>query len=558
MTLIIYNGANPDQATNLDDGVTAVISRGGWSQRGPVKLPGDLWDDVEETVDVRLITDSNAVYSTLMALARRANEVQSPTHKDHLNPGAWVIVKAKTPDEPEPRWALVKGITVERLDPAHYRASGRLVLEVKFVREGTWRGNEPGTSVGLRTLAALNFWEPVDLSNVVGDAPPDVLFSIRPYGYNNVAICRFESWADEDDEPEFTPYLFAENTVTKDDMVDIASLGGVFSSASQLPGGKCVEIQTTATTTMWEIDVAHYTGRFDVYGLFLRGYSGTVTAQIQHGWENGDLGATGDAVSIPLSNDSPIPDAYLWHHVRLGSVQLPTFGDRIYGDAPALDTFYGTYQIGVQTQASASNAGYLGGLILVPFPDYPPQSSQGFGSLYGNPLTVANGELRRAYWTTAGGQIIGIPGPVPDGPYQSLEPGLHNRVHLIPLPGAITTVAAASRFPVITTLWQVGLDYVPRWQYLNLLPAKPVTIIQSGPESFSTVDTADFVFLADRPGCTFECKLDGGGWGACTSPKSYTGLSAGPHTWQVRATSATDVTGDATIYEWDVYLGGPF
>ncbi|MBK7393707.1 MAG: hypothetical protein IPI64_10475 [Chloracidobacterium sp.] len=52
---------------------------------------------------------------------------------------------------------------------------------------------------------------------------------------------------------------------------------------------------------------------------------------------------------------------------------------------------------------------------------------------------------------------------------------------------------------------------------------------------------------------TFECQLDGGGYSACTSPKTYTGLSVAHHTFNVRAIDPAG-NADATpaTYEWDV------
>ena len=51
-----------------------------------------------------------------------------------------------------------------------------------------------------------------------------------------------------------------------------------------------------------------------------------------------------------------------------------------------------------------------------------------------------------------------------------------------------------------------------------------------------------FAFSSSEPGSTFECQLDASGWTPCSSPKSYSSLAAGPHTFEVRATDAANNT----------------
>lgn len=64
----------------------------------------------------------------------------------------------------------------------------------------------------------------------------------------------------------------------------------------------------------------------------------------------------------------------------------------------------------------------------------------------------------------------------------------------------------------------------------------PNTTIDSGPSGTSGNPSPSFTFSASEPGSTFQCRLDGGSWSACSSPKAYSGLGNGPHTFDVRAT----------------------
>ncbi len=81
----------------------------------------------------------------------------------------------------------------------------------------------------------------------------------------------------------------------------------------------------------------------------------------------------------------------------------------------------------------------------------------------------------------------------------------------------------------------------------------PATTIDSAPSDPSTSATASFDFSASEGGASFECRLDAGSWGACSSPQGYAGLSEGSHTFHVRATDAAgNVDGTPATHTWTV------
>ena len=67
---------------------------------------------------------------------------------------------------------------------------------------------------------------------------------------------------------------------------------------------------------------------------------------------------------------------------------------------------------------------------------------------------------------------------------------------------------------------------------------RPNTFIDSGPSGSVTDTSATFSFSANEPS-TFQCRLDGGAFAPCTSPTTYTNLTAGSHTFQVAATDSS-------------------
>ncbi len=83
------------------------------------------------------------------------------------------------------------------------------------------------------------------------------------------------------------------------------------------------------------------------------------------------------------------------------------------------------------------------------------------------------------------------------------------------------------------------------------------TTITSSPAAVTNATTAGFGFNATRSDATFLCQMDTGTFLQCTSPWSYSSLSAGPHRFSVEAVGTTKYVYPSVSYGWTIDLTPP-
>ena len=88
---------------------------------------------------------------------------------------------------------------------------------------------------------------------------------------------------------------------------------------------------------------------------------------------------------------------------------------------------------------------------------------------------------------------------------------------------------------------------------LMSIPGPTEVVIDSGPPQLTDSITATFSFSSPEPDVNFECKLDDRAYEACASPQTYTNLSEGYHSFEVKAIGAAgpELSGSA-YWSWTV------
>ena len=103
-----------------------------------------------------------------------------------------------------------------------------------------------------------------------------------------------------------------------------------------------------------------------------------------------------------------------------------------------------------------------------------------------------------------------------------------------------------------------NVDSTPESYSWTIDTVSPDTTITSYPPNPSNSSSGTFGFTCNEASCTFECKIDGGTYSSCSSPKTYSGLSNGSHTFYVRAKdSAGNVDSTPASYSWTIDTVSP-
>lgn len=106
---------------------------------------------------------------------------------------------------------------------------------------------------------------------------------------------------------------------------------------------------------------------------------------------------------------------------------------------------------------------------------------------------------------------------------------------------AVRAIDRAGNVDPTPATWSYVVDRTP-----------PVLTVTGGPAALTKETDASLAFTSDDANATVTCRVDGGGWSACSSPKVLSGLADGSHTFGVRGVDPAGNTGAEATRSWRV------
>ena len=119
-------------------------------------------------------------------------------------------------------------------------------------------------------------------------------------------------------------------------------------------------------------------------------------------------------------------------------------------------------------------------------------------------------------------------------------------------PQAYTGLSAGSHTFSVRAVNAAGADPTPASSTWTVVA--PDTTIVTGPPATDTSTAPSFTFTSTSPQATFECRMDGGSYAACTSPKAYSSLALGSHTFNARAFTSAGTDATPAAWTWTIAL----
>ncbi len=89
----------------------------------------------------------------------------------------------------------------------------------------------------------------------------------------------------------------------------------------------------------------------------------------------------------------------------------------------------------------------------------------------------------------------------------------------------------------------------------------PTIAISSAPNAITNAQSASFQFAGSDTGggtvASYQCSIDSGAYASCVSPQAYSNLSAGAHSFSVRALDSAGNLSTIATHAWTIDLTGP-
>jgi hypothetical protein len=247
------------------------------------------------------------------------------------------------------------------------------------------------------------------------------------------------------------------------------------------------------------------------------------------------FGALESAPGRPLGNLDTVsaPDGQPWN---------PSLGFDSAGDATVVWTDNGSGS-GIYTLDQLASASWAAPMTIPGSTGYGLQAIAENGA--GNTAVLANLGVSKlvVFYRRAGGAF--------GGPEQLSFPSGSDGAY------APTLVMPGDGVPTAASQLQVASGQeIVAWDRQNL--AAPS--ITEAPSGTTSDRTASFSFATADSGVKFQCRLDGlgsSGFSDCSSPQTYSGLSAGQHTFYVREADGNGNPGPASSQTWTVETNPP-